>query len=169
MHEHEVYENYSVCVVTVSTSRYMKYGSVNGIENIPEDDESGRLIVDAFKGKVRDYKLVSDDVKMIRKVLLNCDQDVVIFTGGTGLNPKDVTIEAVKPMLEREIEGFGEIFRLKSYQEIGYRAMLSRAIAGIFDGKAVFCLPGSKNAVKVGVEIIKETANHILSHARGMR
>ncbi len=169
MHEHEVYESYTVCVVTVSTSRFKKYGEVNGLENIPEEDESGRLIVDAFMENVRDYKLVSDDVGMIRKALISCEQDVVIFTGGTGLNPKDVTIEAVKPMLEREIEGFGEIFRLKSYQEIGYRAMLSRTLAGIYDGKAVFCLPGSKNAVKVGVEIIKEVANHILSHARGMR
>lgn len=168
MHEKEL--NYKVAIVTVSTSRFQRYGNLRGIENIPNDDESGKEIADAFKDKVVDYQLVSDDILQIRSAVFESlkKADVCILTGGTGLNPKDMTIEALEGLFEKRIEGFGEIFRIKSFEQIGYSAILSRATAGVVDGKIIFCLPGSKNAVKLGIEIIKASIRHILSHAKGL-
>ncbi len=166
MHEHEVEFDISFGVITVSTSRFERHGS---IKEPTKDDESGKYLVEEFNAKT--YMLIPDDVIEIRRAVLDMlrEVDVVITTGGTGLNPKDVTIEAVKPLIEKEIEGFGEIFRFLSYQEIGDRAMLTRAFAGIVNGKAVFCLPGSLNAVKLGAKLIKSQVRHILTHARGLR
>ncbi len=164
MHEVDLKIDYGV--VTISTSRFERYGFV---DSPPKDDISGRFLCDEFKAKV--YRLIPDDVLEIRRTVLNVlkDVDVIITTGGTGLNPKDVTIEAIKPIVEKEIEGFGEIFRYLSYKEIGERAMLTRAFAGILNGKAVFCLPGSLNAVKLGARLIKSQIKHILTHARGLK
>uniref|UniRef100_A0A7J3M203 MogA/MoaB family molybdenum cofactor biosynthesis protein n=1 Tax=Archaeoglobus fulgidus TaxID=2234 RepID=A0A7J3M203_ARCFL len=168
MHEKEL--DYRVAIVTVSTSRFQRYGNLKGIKSVPEDDESGREILNSFSDKVVDYQLVSDDVLQIRLAVFEslAKADVCILTGGTGLNPRDVTIEALESIFEKRIEGFGEIFRLKSFEQVGYSAILSRATAGIVGGKVVFCLPGSKKAVKLGVEIIKTSIKHILSHAKGI-
>jgi molybdenum cofactor biosynthesis protein B len=146
-------------VITVSTSR------------TPETDESGQVIKDLLRGagiEVTYYALVPDRVEHIRTALVlaldhaNC----VILTGGTGLTPDDCTIEAVRPFLEKEMEGFGEIFRWKSLPEVGTRALLTRALGGISHGKAIFCLPGSVPAVTLGTrEIILPEIRHILSHA----
>jgi len=90
----------------------------------------------------------------------------VIVNGGTGLTHDDCTIEAVAPLLEKKIDGFGEIFRYKSSVQIGTASMLSRAVAGIIYGKAIFCIPGSTPAVTLAMEelILPEIA-HIISHA----
>lgn len=168
MHEREI--DYKIAVVTVSTSRFEKYGNLRGLKSVPEDDESGKEIINAFEGKVVDYSLVPDDVLQIRSAIFEVlkKADVCILTGGTGLSPKDLTIEAVKGIFDKEINGFGEIFRIQSFKEIGYAAILSRATAGILAGKVVFCLPGSKKAVKLGIEIIKSSLLHILAHAKGL-
>ena len=166
---HEGVKDFVAGVVTVSTSRFERYGFIEGIENIPEDDESGRIIAEVFGEKAGFYKLIPDDIQEIRKTVYEFDGDVLVITGGTGLSPSDVTVEALDPIFEKKIEGFGEIFRAESYREIGYNAILSRAIAGIIDGKIIFCLPGSKNAVKLGMKIIKEIAGHVLAHAKGER
>ncbi|MEM4156483.1 MAG: MogA/MoaB family molybdenum cofactor biosynthesis protein [Archaeoglobaceae archaeon] len=168
MHEREL--DYKVAIITVSTSRFNKYGSIMGIKNIPEDDESGMAIFEAFKGSVLDYRLVSDDLIQIRSAVFDVlrSADVCIITGGTGLNPKDLTIEALEDLFDKKIDGFGEIFRMQSFKEVGYSAILSRATAGIINGRVVFCLPGSKKAVQLGLEIIKASLKHILSHAKGL-
>jgi molybdenum cofactor biosynthesis protein B len=168
MHEKEF--DFGVAIITVSTSRFRKYGSLRGVESIPLDDESGRLILEEFREKAVDYCLVSDDVFQIRSAVFEMlkKADVCIITGGTGLNPRDLTIEALEYIFDKRIDGFGEIFRIKSFEEIGYSAILSRATAGIVDGKVIFCLPGSKKAVKLGLEIIKGSVRHILSHAKGL-
>ncbi len=168
MHEKEF--DFRVAIITVSTSRFRKYGSLRGVESIPLDDESGRLILEEFREKAVDYCLVSDDVFQIRSAVFEMlkKADVCIITGGTGLNPRDLTIEALEDIFDKKIDGFGEIFRIKSFDEIGYSAILSRATAGIVDGKVIFCLPGSKKAVKLGLEIIKGSVRHILSHAKGL-
>ncbi len=168
MHEKEIH--YRVAIITVSSSRFEKHGSLRGIDKIPEDDESGREILNAFGDRAVYYSLVPDSILEIRSAV--CDAlkvaDVCILTGGTGLNPKDLTIEALEGLFEKKIEGFGEIFRMLSFKEIGFSAILSRAAAGIIDGKAVFCLPGSKRAVSLGLEIVKASVKHILSHAKGL-
>lgn len=166
MHEKDL--EYEVAVITVSTSRYEKYGEVKDVENIPEDDASGKLLVESFDAS--HYFLVPDDITLIRKAVFEAleEADVCMITGGTGLNPKDVTVEAVEPLFTKKIDGFGEIFRMMSYQEVGYSAILSRATAGIVGDKVIFCLPGSSKAVRLGIEIIKGSLKHILSHAKGM-
>ncbi|RLI84011.1 MAG: molybdenum cofactor biosynthesis protein [Archaeoglobales archaeon] len=153
-------------VITISTSRWKRYGYVRGVDFIPMDDESGRFLVDELNA--RDYMLIPDDILTIVESVLSMlkDVDVLVTTGGTGISPEDLTIEAVKPLVDREIEGFGEIFRWLSYQDVGERAILTRTFAGVIDEKVVFCLPGSLNAVKLGVKIIKSQVKHILIHLR---
>jgi len=146
-------------VITVSTTRTV------------DTDTSGKTIIELLEEKsipVHHYAIVSDRIDAIRNELFiavkktNC----VIINGGTGLTYDDCTIEAVLPLLEKRIEGFGEFFRMKSIQQIGTASMLSRAVAGIIDGKAVFCIPGSTPAVTLATtELILPEIAHILSHA----
>jgi len=92
---------------------------------------------------------------------------VVIFSGGTGITSTDVTIETVSPFFVKTLPGFGEFFRRISFEKVGSAAVLSRAVAGVANGKAVFCIPGSPNAVRTAVEIlILPEAPHIVKHAR---
>ena len=90
--------------------------------------------------------------------------DVVILTGGTGIAPRDVTIEAIRPLLDREIEGFGELFRMLSFNEIGAAAFLSRALAGVVGGKILVALPGSPAACRLGLEkLLLPELGHVAS------
>ncbi len=170
MHEHEKEVDYKVAIVTVSSSRYEKHGKVRGIENIPQDDESGKLIFEEFKDSAVEYILVRDSVEDIRTAVFEAltKADVCIITGGTGVARSDVTVEAIEPLFSKKLSGFGEIFRMLSYNEIGVSAILSRATAGLISDKPVFCLPGSKKAVKLGLEIIKPLLKHLLSHSKGL-
>jgi molybdenum cofactor biosynthesis protein B len=103
----------------------------------------------------------------LRALLGAPEVDVVVLTGGTGFSPRDVTVEAVRPLLEREIEGFGELFRALSYRQIGPRAMVSRAFGGVAGGKAVFALPGSPKAVRLGMEeLVLPVVSHLLGQLR---
>jgi molybdenum cofactor biosynthesis protein B len=93
--------------------------------------------------------------------------DAIITTGGTGISPTDVTIEAIQPLLDKEIPGFGQLFRTISYEKIGSPAVLTRALAGTVRGKVIFCLPGSPQSVSLALEtLILPEAAHILKHAR---
>ncbi len=171
-HEHYADVDVKVGIITVSTSRYEKYGGVRGVEILAEvDDPSGNEILNGLKFDVVDYALIPDlKVSVIGTLLEMIERvDAVVITGGTGLNPSDVTVEAVEPLLEKKIDGFGEIFRYLSFKEVGTSAILSRAIAGIIDGRVVFCLPGSKNAVKLAVSLINDSLDHIISHAKGLK
>jgi molybdenum cofactor biosynthesis protein B len=134
-------------VITVSTSR------------TKENDESGKIISDLLKGdghSVVHYNLVKDDITKIRGeieiILKKQDRQAMILNGGTGISKGDVTIEAVKPFLEKELKGFGEMFRYLSYMEIGSPTILSRAMAGVGKGIIIFCLPGSTNACRLAME-----------------
>jgi molybdenum cofactor biosynthesis protein B len=102
--------------------------------------------------------IISDDAKQIRGILENHLADetlhAIIFSGGTGLSIKDITYETIQPLFEKEIAGFGEIFRFLSYNEIGSSAMLSRATAGKIKDKAVFLLPGSPKAVELAFTML---------------
>ncbi|MEL9999232.1 MAG: MogA/MoaB family molybdenum cofactor biosynthesis protein [Thermoplasmata archaeon] len=155
MEEHKKHEyKLKFSVVTVSSTRTEK------------DDESGKIIMEIIKKnghEVKNYTIVKDNVTEIREALLNFSKksDVIIFNGGTGISKYDLTPEALSPYL-KIIPGFGEIFRLLSYQEIGVTAMMSRAIAGIFDGKVIFAIPGSPKACQLATEkIIMKEINHI--------
>ena len=116
--------------------------------------------------KVVSYSLVPDDnvaIKDLISRMVNEDVNVIVTSGGTGLSPDDVTIEAVSPLFHKEIQGFGEYFRYLSIGQIGSSVVLTRACAGTVNNKVIFCLPGSPNAVKLAFsEIILPEAGHIL-------
>ena len=157
-------------MVTVSTSRYDRQAK----EKLPVDDESGDLaqrMIEGAKGVVVGRRLVPDDAKLlgrtVSRALREGNLDVIVLTGGTGVSTTDVTIETVRPLFEKEIEGFGEIFRSVSYQRIGVAAALSRATAGVAKGKLVMCLPGSPDAVRTALELFVGEIPHVLHLARG--
>ncbi|WMZ55134.1 MogA/MoaB family molybdenum cofactor biosynthesis protein [Staphylococcus pseudintermedius] len=108
-----------------------------------------------FEVEIQHYMIVKDELTAIQSTVqqwLTGDVDVILTTGGTGIAPRDVTIEAVTPLLDKEIEGFGELFRYLSFTEdVGTRALLSRAVAGTAKRTLIFCLPGSTGAVKLAL------------------
>ncbi|OCQ97521.1 molybdenum cofactor biosynthesis protein [Oscillatoriales cyanobacterium USR001] len=137
----------SCAVITVSDTR------------LPATDKSGQLIQElliAAGHTIGFYTIVKDEPEEIKlQVRSLCqlpDLNVMIFNGGTGIAPRDTTYDAIEGLLEKSLPGFGELFRWLSYQEIGSRAMGSRATAGVCQGKLIFSLPGSSNAVKLAVE-----------------
>ena len=163
-HPHQEVSNPAFAIVTVSSTRTL------------ETDSGGDAlasIVEANEMTVARRELVRDDRAEIAAVVevLADDEAVetIVLTGGTGLAPEDVTVEAVSPQFDREIPGFGELFRLVSYEEIGARALLSRACAGVVSKTPVFCLPGSKDGASTGMEqLIVPTIGHILGHTKGL-
>ncbi|MFC3883232.1 molybdenum cofactor biosynthesis protein B [Bacillus songklensis] len=137
-----------------------------------ETDKSGQRIISLLQEQgheVHLYKIIKDDGNSIEETVLEAvgqhDIHAVIINGGTGIAKRDVTIETVKPLLEKEIVGFGELFRMLSYTEdIGAAAMLSRAIAGVRNDKIIFSLPGSTGAVTLGMnKLILPELRHIIS------
>lgn len=150
---------FRAAIITVSSSR------------TPETDTSGMKIRELLALEhipVVHYEIVPDRVDAIQGEVTRALEvaNCVILNGGTGLTHDDCTIEAVSPLLEKRIDGFGELFRLKSFEEIGTSAILSRAIAGTIRGKVVFCTPGSTGAVTLAMkEIILPELGHILTHA----
>jgi molybdenum cofactor biosynthesis protein B len=151
----------TAAVITVSSTR------------TEENDTSGKAIRDLLTAggyQVVFSAIVKDDTEAIRAALVTAlgKADAVVLNGGTGLTPDDCTIEAVEPFFQKKMEGFGELFRMLSFQEIGTSALLSRATAGIVGGKAVFCVPGSTGAVTLATgKIIAPELRHIISHSRG--
>ena len=115
-------------------------------------------------------RLVADETAAIEAAvaaLLDDGVDVVLTTGGTGLTPDDVTVDAIEPLFDRPIPGFGELFRWLSYEEVGAMAMASRATAGVVDDRLVFCLPGSENAARTGAErLVAPAVGHLLGLVR---
>ncbi|MGO3725906.1 MogA/MoaB family molybdenum cofactor biosynthesis protein, partial [Staphylococcus carnosus] len=138
----------------------------------PETDKGGNLAKELLSEinveiKPEHYAIVKDDKQAITEQLqqwLAEDVDVIITTGGTGIAQRDVTIEAVTPLLSKEIEGFGELFRYLSYAEdVGTRALLSRAVAGTVGEQLIFSVPGSTGAVKLAMnKLIKPELNHLI-------
>lgn len=137
-----------------------------------ETDESGQLLRELLTGdghQVEGYAIVPDEVEAIRRTVLRFAErvDFIVVSGGTGMTPRDVTIEACRPLFSKELEGFGELFRMLSYQEIGSAAVMSRAAAGAMGRTMVFCLPGSKAAVRLATErLILPEIRHLISHIR---
>jgi len=147
----------NIAIITVSDSR------------TDETDTAGKLLVDRLVDaghQLAEKVIVKDNKYLIREVVsrLIADDDVqaVITTGGTGLTGRDITPESVKPLFDKEIEGFGEIFRWLSYQHIKTSTIQSRAFAGLANGTAIFCLPGSPGACRDGWD-------EVISHQLDLR
>ena len=142
-----------------------------------ETDTGGGLVAELLGGAghpVALREIVADEPDAIASALETALESdgvrAVIFTGGTGVAPRDRTPESVAPLLEREIPGFGELFRALSYEEIGSAALLSRATAGLARGCVVFVLPGSRGAVRLGMEkLILPELGHLAGEARKTR
>jgi molybdenum cofactor biosynthesis protein B len=138
------------------------------------DDRSGatvRKLVEAVGHHVLSAVIVADEPERLRDAVLAAlaveEVDVVVVTGGTGFAARDRTVEAVTPLFEKSVEGFGEIFRRLSFDEIGSAAMLTRATAGIRGGRAIFLLPGAPAAVRLALDrLILPEAAHLLAQAR---
>lgn len=149
-------------VLTVSSSRTL------------DDDPSGDAIVESLERAghaVATRELVADDLdglqERVDSLVRRDDVDIVVATGGTGVSPDDVTVEAVEPLFEKRLPGFGELFRRRSEPDIGTRVVGTRATAGVVDDVPVFCLPGSEAAARLGVEeIIVPEVGHLAGLAR---
>ncbi|MCL4248215.1 MAG: MogA/MoaB family molybdenum cofactor biosynthesis protein [Anaerolineae bacterium] len=146
----------NVAIVTVSDTR------------TPDTDENRRYIERRLieLGHIADaYRLIKDEPDQVAEVLDELTAlpaiRIVLFNGGTGISPRDTTYDVVSRMLEKHLPGFGELFRMLSYEEVGAAAMLSRATAGVYKNTMVFSMPGSPNAVKVALEkLILPELNH---------
>ncbi|EWH10050.1 molybdenum cofactor biosynthesis protein B [Catenovulum agarivorans DS-2] len=141
------FEPLNIAVLTISDTRDMT------------TDTSGEYLQQAAESaghKVVERTIVKDDIYQIRAVLsawiASANVQAVVCTGGTGFTGRDSTPEAVKPLFDKEVEGFGELFRHISYQDIGTSTIQSRAVAGLANGVAIFCLPGSTGACRTGWE-----------------
>jgi molybdenum cofactor biosynthesis protein B len=148
-HGQAAFQPLDIAVLTVSDTRTL------------DDDRSGDYLAQAIAGaghRLAAREIVPDDVYRLRAVISAWIADpavhVVVTTGGTGFTGRDSTPEALMPLLDKVMEGFGELFRSISFQEIGTATMESRAVAGIANGTLIFCLPGSSGACRTGWEQI---------------
>lgn len=140
----------------------------------PETDTSGRAIRDLLEAAghiVSGHAIVRDDphdvAARLRDGLDDARTEVIITTGGTGITARDGTYEAVSGMLEKRLDGFGELFRMLSFHDIGPAAMMSRAVAGTAAGKAIFTLPGSEAAVRLAMtRLILPELGHVVQQLR---
>lgn len=152
-----------------STSRYTL---VQKGEKV--DDLGGDTLIELLKKAQQNVlfkRIIADDKELISAAVMEAldipDLDVLIFSGGTGITHTDITIETVTPFFEKTLPGFGEFFRAISFGKVGSAAVLSRAAAGVANGKALFCIPGSPDAVRVAAEmLILPESPHIVKHSR---
>lgn len=162
VHEHRKAAPTSVGVgiLSVSTTRTL------------ENDESGRWIAKQAQKEgyeVRLHQVITDDITAIRAAALKAIRDhglqALLVTGGTGITPKDVTIEAIQPLFAKEMAAFGVLFAQLSYEEIDSAAILSRAAAGIIGSTVVFCMPGSKKACQLACKtLVFPELGHVVAH-----
>jgi len=161
-HREAAPETVRVAVLTISDTR------------TPETDTGGDVVEETMRGaghEVVAREIVRDEATSIRTTLVDLlarpEVDAVVTTGGTGISGRDTTYEVVERMVEKRLDGFGELFRMLSYEEIGAAAILSRALAGAVGTKFVASLPGSRNAVRLAMEklLVPEIA-HVVFELR---
>jgi molybdenum cofactor biosynthesis protein B len=161
-HRESAPDRVRIAILTISDTR------------TPATDTGGDTIDELMRGaghKVVERSIVRDEASSIRTKLVDLltrsDVEAIVTTGGTGISARDTTYEVVDSILEKKLEGFGEIFRMLSYEEIGAAAILSRALAGTVGPKFVACLPGSRNAVRLAVEkLLAPEISHVVFELR---
>lgn len=162
LHRKNLPDNIKIAIISVSTSRSLS------------QDKSGAWIKKQAKKQgfeVMIHQIVTDDIDAIKELTQHTTQhvnpDAIIMSGGTGISPKDVTIEAVKPMFEKELTAFGTLFAQLSFDQVDSAAILSRAAAGIIKKTIVFCMPGSFKACKLACNaLIFPELGHLLKHVK---
>ncbi len=161
-HKEQAAKQVRIGILTLSSTRTLS------------EDESGNWIAEKAKSQGHDllfHQVIADDAEIIRKCVQDHiredDPDALLLTGGTGVSAKDVTVEAVRPLFEKELTAFGSLFARLSFEEIGSAAILSRSAAGIIGKTAVFCMPGSLKACKLACNaLIFPELGHIAKHIR---
>ena len=161
-HEHKKHapRKVTIGIITVSTTRALA------------DDTSGKWISETAAAQGHDvlyHQVIPDEADTIastvQKVIRSERPQVILMSGGTGITPRDVTIEAVSPLFAKDLTGFGPLFAQLSFEEIGSAAFLSRATAGVVEDTVVFCMPGSINACKLACrELIFPELGHLVKH-----
>jgi molybdopterin adenylyltransferase len=162
LHKQDAPGSIKVAVISVSTTRKLS------------DDKSGAWIKKQTRKEGHEvvvHQVVTDEITAIRELVLHViekiNPDAIIMTGGTGISPRDVTIEAVRPLFEKELTAFGTLFTHLSFEEIDSAAILSRATAGITQETVVFCMPGSIKACKLACNnLIFPELGHLLKHIK---
>ncbi len=162
LHKQNLPQDIKIAVISVSTTRGLA------------EDKSGAWIKKQAKKEGHEvviHQTVTDDIEAIKELTRHVTEkicpDAIIMTGGTGISPKDVTIEAVKPLFEKELTAFGTLFTQLSFEEIDSAAILSRATAGIIKNTIIFCMPGSIKACQLACnDLIFPELGHILKHIR---
>jgi len=160
-HKREAPQSVSCAVLTISDSRTER------------DDESGNLLRQKLSQnghRVMSYSILKNEAdsieKKIRELLGEEELQVIITSGGTGVSRRDITVETISPILEKKLDGFGELFRFLSYQEISTASIMSRAVAGVARGKVILCLPGSLGAANLAMDkIILPEIGHMVREA----
>jgi molybdenum cofactor biosynthesis protein B len=160
-HKKEAPQSVGCALLTISDSR------------TEETDESGKLLRQKLREgghRVISYALLKNDAAEVRhtieELLDKKDVQVIITGGGTGVSHRDITVETVSAIVEKKLDGFGELFRSLSYQEIGTASIMSRAIAGVTKGKVIICIPGSPGAAELAAEkIILPEIGHMVREA----
>ncbi|WP_305553147.1 MogA/MoaB family molybdenum cofactor biosynthesis protein [Methanobrevibacter sp. V74] len=159
-HQKEASKELSCGIITLSDSRKSE-----------KLDLSGKLIAEKIDARytLKSKKLIPDEADDLINTIENMISngiDVILTTGGTGLDTRDITVETVESLFEKKIDGFGELFRTKSFEEIGSAALLSRATAGVYKKTIIFSMPGSPNAVKTALNLIIEELPHFVHHLK---
>ena len=160
-HKQKSPQSVSCAVLTISDSR------------TEQDDESGKLIKQKLSQnghRVMLYSILKNEADSIEKKIYELlgqeELQVIIASGGTGASHRDITVETISPILEKKLDGFGELFRFLSYREIGSSSIMSRAVAGVVRGKVILCLPGSPGAAKLAMDkIILPEIGHMVREA----
>ena len=161
-HKQKAPQSVSCAVLTISDSR------------TEQDDESGRLIRQKLSlngHRVVAYSVLKDEADSIEKkiyeLLTEEELQVIVTNGGTGVSHRDITVETISSILEKKLDGFGELFRFLTYQEIGTGSIMSRAIAGVARGKVLLSLPGSPKATELAMDkIILPEIGHLVREAK---
>ena len=159
-HQNESSKDITCGIITLSDSRKSK-----------KLDLSGQIMVEEIESRytLKSRSLIPDEKDELLNAIenmVNDDVDVILTTGGTGLDSRDITVETVESLFEKRLDGFGELFRAKSYEEIGAAALLSRATAGIYKKSIIFSMPGSPNAVKTALGLIIDELPHFVHHVK---
>lgn len=173
MTEHKKHSPLHVKVGIITLSDSKSVSSHQEDENFVSstEDLSGQIIKESLadQHEIVAYQIIPDDadllletIEKIRKV----GAQIIIITGGTGIGKRDITIETIKPLFDKELNGFGEIFRYETYKELGTGAIMTRATAGVWKETLLVALPGSPNAVQLGMKIIKPELGHLVKHMK---
>ena len=164
-HKNKAHRTVRCAVITLSDTRD---------ETTDKSGQRIKALLAEHEQPVVSYQILKDEPDQItaavQALLARPDVDVILTNGGTGIAPRDTTFEALQGLLEKEIPGFGEMFRMLSYEDIGSAAMLTRATAGVAQGKVIISLPGSTGAVELGMtKLVLPELGHMLFVLRGGR